>query len=224
MVPPALLFDLDGTLVETDPLHFAAYRDVLAEHDVPLDWETYASELMGQPNSAITARFLPGLSDAGRAAVADDKEARFRASLETLEPRAGLAELLDWAATNGAPIAAVTNAPRANAERMLDGLGLGARFAVLVIGDELERSKPDPLPYLTAMARLDATPERAVAFEDSPSGLASAAAAGAFVFGMRGPLPDGRLRDAGAAEIIDDFTAPALWRRLGPHRPARKSA
>jgi beta-phosphoglucomutase len=212
MRPPALLFDLDGTLVDTDPLHLAAIRDVFAPFGVAVDDETYATRIMGQSNAAIGAAFLPDESVETRRAVLDRKEALFRAALSDAAPRPGVPELLDWAARTGAPTAIVTNAPRANADGILAAIGLTGRFGTLVIGDELARAKPDPLPYRTAMERLGTTPEASIAFEDSLSGLRAAAASGAHVFALRGALPDAALADA--HEIIDDFTAPALWRRL----------
>jgi beta-phosphoglucomutase len=115
---------------------------------------------------------------------------------------------------HGVPYGVVTNAPRANAELMLTGLGLATRFPVLVIGDELAHGKPHPLPYLTGLERLGAAPERALAFEDSLSGIRAAAAAGIHTFGIRTALSDAALLGAGAAAVIDDFTDAALWALL----------
>ena len=108
----------------------------------------------------------------------------------------------------------VTNAPRANAEQMLAGLGLASRFDVVVIGDELARGKPDPLPYATALARLGADAARAVAFEDSRSGIAAAHAAGIFTFGLSTTLDAPALRAAGADVAIADFADAALMEGL----------
>ncbi len=212
MRPPALLFDLDGTLVDTDPLHLAAIREVIAPFGVTVDEETYATRIMGHSNAAIGAAFLPGETPALRRATLEAKEALFREMLTCAAPRRGLPALLDWAAAAGAPMAVVTNAPRANALALLEAIGLSDRFATLVIGDEVARPKPDPLPYLTAMERLGVGPDAALAFEDSPTGLRAAAGSGAFTFAMRGVLPDAALGAADA--IIDDFADPVLWRRL----------
>jgi beta-phosphoglucomutase len=130
------------------------------------------------------------------------------------EPTPGLMPLLEWASRNAIRTAVVTNAPRANAEAMLAGLGLADRFPVLIIGDELAHGKPHPLPYLTALERLGSTPERAFAFEDSKSGVRAGAAAGIETIGMRTSLDDATLREAGAAWTIADFTDGALAARL----------
>ena len=112
----ALLFDLDGTLVDTDHLHHAAFSAILAERGRGLTVDDYRAHIMGQPNSAILDRFFPGED----AAILDRKEALFRESLAaSVEPVLGIHALLDWAEANGAGCAVVTNAPRDNAVAML---------------------------------------------------------------------------------------------------------
>jgi beta-phosphoglucomutase len=210
MSPFALLFDLDGTLVDTDDLHFAAFGALLAERGAPFSRDDYRDRVMGRPNAVIMADFFPG--EAHRhAEIAETKEAAFRAMLGArVEPVAGAAALVDWAEAEGAGIAVVTNAPRSNAEAMLAAIGLADRIGTLVIGEECARPKPDPLPYRDAMARLGVTPARAIAFEDSPSGLRAARASGAHVVGLATGLPEARLLAAGAHRVIADFTDPAL--------------
>ncbi len=209
-----LLFDLDGTLVHTDPLHHAAFAAILAERGRGLSFEEYRDTIMGKPNIEIMARHFPDVPDE-HTALADRKEAMFREALGArVEPVAGIAELLDWAEAVGADTAVVTNAPRENALAMLSAAGLDARLVTLVIGDECARPKPDPLPYITAMRMLGVTPSQAVAFEDSPSGLRAARGSGAHVFGMTGSLGTEALRAAGAHQVIADFTDPALWAHL----------
>ncbi len=94
---------------------------------------------------------------------------------------------------------------------MLAAAGLAHRFDTVVIGEECERPKPDPLPYQEAMRRLGVTPSRSVAFEDSRSGLRAARGAGAHVFGVSTALTPAELLQAGAHQVIPDFTDPALW-------------
>ena len=93
--------------------------------------------------------FLSHLTTEQRRAVLDDKEAAYRSDLVDIEPIAGAVALLDFADRRGLKRAVVTNAPRANAEKVLSALGLELRLPIVVIGSELARSKPDPLPYLT---------------------------------------------------------------------------
>jgi HAD superfamily hydrolase (TIGR01509 family) len=207
----ALLFDLDGTLVDTDHLHHSAFRAILAERGRDLSLDEYRAGIMGQPNNAILARFFPG-EESG---VLDRKEAVFRESLgDTVEPVAGIHALLDWAEANGAGCAVVTNAPRDNAVAMLAAASLAHRLPTVIIGDECARPKPDPEPYRAAMAVLGVTPSRAIAFEDSASGLRAARASGAQVFGLTTGLSPVELVQAGAHDTIADFTDPKLWSTL----------
>jgi beta-phosphoglucomutase len=207
----ALLFDLDGTLVDTDHLHHGAYATILAESGRTLSLAEYRTHIMGQPNAAILARFFPDEDPA----VIDRKEAMFRASLAArVEPVPGIHALLDWAEANEAGCAVVTNAPRDNAVAMLAAASLAHRLPTLVIGEECARPKPDPAPYRAAMQALGVTPSRAVAFEDSRSGLRAARASGAHVFGLSTGLAPHELTEAGAHETIADFTAANLWSHL----------
>lgn len=207
----ALLFDLDGTLVDTDHLHHAAFSTILAERGRGLTIDDYRAHIMGQPNAAILERYFPGED----AAILARKEAMFRESLAaSVEPVPGIHALLDWAEANGAGCAVVTNAPRDNAIAMLAAASLAHRLPTVVIGDECERPKPDPAPYRAGMAALGATPSRSVAFEDSRSGLRAARASGAHVFGLTTGLAPAELVNAGAHATIADFEDSALWAHL----------
>jgi beta-phosphoglucomutase len=210
----ALLFDLDGTLTDTDRLHFTAYVALLREFDRRITMEHYQTRIMGQPNVAIMREMFPDLDAAEQEEIADRKEALFRAAITDLVPTPGLGALLDWAEVHRIPIAVVTNAPRANAEMMLQRLGLTDRIGTLILGEDLERAKPDPLPYLTGLQRLGAVAEHALAFEDSLPGIQAASGAGIATYGIRTTHPDAALLAAGAAGAIDDFTDRGLWQRL----------
>ena len=205
-----LLFDLDGTLADTDALHFEAFARTLAPMGMAIGRADYVAHILGRTNESIMRDLFPGLDAAGRMRVAEEKEACFRSLAARIEPVRGLDGLLAWAAREAIRTAVVTNAPRANAEQMLAGLGLAGRFDALVIGDELARGKPDPLPYATALALLGSEAGRAVAFEDSRSGVAAARDAGIFTFGLTTTLDAPALHAAGAGAAIADFADPLL--------------
>jgi beta-phosphoglucomutase len=209
-----LLFDMDGTLVDTDHLHHGAFSALLAGTGRTLTVEEYRANIMGAPNGAIMNYLFPAHSPETHAEMIERKEAWVRDALGTLTPTAGLLDLLAWAEAHAVPCGVVTSAPRINADPMLAALGLAGRFAVEVAGDEVARNKPDPLPYLTALRHLGGEAARAVAFEDSLSGVRAASGAGIFTYGMLTALPDAALRDAGAAAAIADFTDPALRAHL----------
>src|SRR5438067_216018 len=137
-----------------------------------------------------------------------EKEAIFRElASDGIRPLPGLMELLDLADRADIPMAAVTNAPRLNAEMMLSGLGVAHRFKALVIGDELAHGKPHPLPYLEGLRATGAAPGRSVAFEDSRSGVRAAFAAGIATVGIRTTLGHDDLIEAGAAMTAERFDA-----------------
>jgi HAD superfamily hydrolase (TIGR01509 family) len=209
-VTAALLFDLDGTLIDSDTAHLRAFQRVFAAHGVAVDEAAYFKRIHGSDNAAIGRDFLPRLSEAERAATLAAKEERYREDLGDVEPIAGVEALLDYAAARDLRCAVVTNAPRANVEAVLGALGLAARLPVRVLGPELARAKPDPLPYLTALARLGAEAGRSLAFEDSLSGLSAAKGAGLAVVGLTTTLAADKLIAAGAEIAIADFTDPRI--------------
>ena len=209
--PTALLFDLDGTLLDTDALHFDAWNHVLAGYGRSIALDFYRRHIMGAANEAIMAALFPALAVDAAMREIEAKEAAFRKSLREVAPMAGLPRLLDWAEARDLPTAVVTNAPRANAELMLAAIGLAERFDALVIGDELAHGKPHPLPYLTGLEKLGAAPDTALAFEDSVNGIRAAAAAEITTFGMLGAFEEPTLRAHGAAHVIRDFEDARLW-------------
>ena len=146
-----------------------------------------------------------------QAAALDAKEAAYRDGLGALEPILGALALLDYADRRGLKRAVVTNAPRANAEKVLAALGIEGRLPIVVIGGELARSKPDPLPYLTALERTGALAANSLAFEDSLSGVRAAAAAGLAVVGMTTTLDTRTLIEAGATFAARNFTDPQIF-------------
>jgi HAD superfamily hydrolase (TIGR01509 family) len=211
----ALLFDIDGTLADTDPLHREAFNRVFGPRGHVVDDERFKRELQGFSNLAIGERFLPDEPPERRVAILDEKEAIFRELVAgQIVPIAGLMTLLDRADAAGVPMVAVTNAPRLNAELLLSGLGITERFKTIVIGGELPHSKPHPLPYQEGLRFVGASAAASVAFEDSRSGVQSAAAAGIPTIGMRTTLSHADLVEAGAVTSASAYDDPDLLARL----------
>ncbi|WP_112663765.1 HAD family hydrolase [Microvirga flavescens] len=207
----ALIFDMDGTLVHSDPVHLRAFAEVLAPEGVAVNDEIYRSKIIGNTNPSIFASLLPHRTVAEHEEFADRKEAAFRRLASDLEPLDGLIDLLDWAEQRAIKVALVTNAPLLNAEHMLDMLDVSHRFGVKVTIEQVVRGKPDPLPYLTALERLGLAPEQAIAFEDSPSGMRAAKGAGLFSFGVLTGLTAEEMNAVGADHTIHTFRDKALW-------------
>lgn len=145
------------------------------------------------------------------------KEARFRevaASSMMASKTKGLDRLRVWADHHGLRRCAVTNAPRLNAEAILHGIGFWDWFGDgerVVIGDECERAKPDPLPYLIGAERIGVAPNECIVFEDSPSGASAGVGAGAFVVGIMSGNSREVLEAAGCSLVVDNFDSPELW-------------
>src|SRR6478735_2984352 len=211
----ALLFDIDGTLANTDPLHLKAFNQVLGPRGHVFDHARFSRELQGFANVSIGERFLPDEAPERRALILGEKEEVFRTLVAgQIEPLPGLMALLDRTDAAGIPMVAVTNAPRLNAELLLSGLGITHRFKTLVIGDELPHGKPHPLPYQEGLRFVGASAAASIAFEDSRSGVQSATAAGIPTVGIRTSLSHADLVGAGAAASAAAFDDPDLLARL----------
>lgn len=209
--PNTILFDLDGTLTSTDALHFQTWQDILKEYDLAIDPAFYDRHFSGRLNQDIIPDILPQVSLDEAIALGDRKEAEFRRrAVESLVPLPGLLALLDWIETHQLKKAIVTNAPRKNAEFMVQVLGLRDRFPTIIIAEELELGKPHPMPYQVGLEKLDASAEQAIVFEDSPTGIQSAVRAGIFTIGVASTHLPKTLYDLGASIVISDFTDPKV--------------
>ena len=211
----ALLFDLDGTLAETDSLHLPTWVDVLGPYGIEVDEAFYKENISGRSTGEIVRELLPDLPrDEGRE-IGDAKEANFRERAGELEPLPGLLDFLRKATERALKTALVTNAPEENVEAILLALELGEYFDELVLSEEVGRVKPDPAPYRVALDRLGLSPEEAVAFEDSISGISSAVGAGVPTVGIASTQDQETLRRAGAFMVAKDFTDPQLREFIG---------
>lgn len=207
----ALLFDIDGTLADTDALHIQAFNHIFGPRGHVFDRARASLELLGFSNAALAERFLPDEPPERRVAIMGEKEAAFRdLALGQIHPLPGLLSLLAMADLAGTPVVAVTNAPRANAEMMLAGLAITDRFKAVIIGDELAYGKPHPLPYLEGLRAVGADPQLSLAFEDSRSGVQAGVAAGIATIGIRTSLRHADLIAAGAVMTADHFDDPEL--------------
>jgi HAD superfamily hydrolase (TIGR01509 family) len=207
----ALLFDIDGTLADTDALHLEAFNLVLGPRGHVFDHGRFTRELQGFSNASISDRFLANELPSRQVAIMEEKEAAFRNLVcRQIKPTTGLMTFLALADQASIPMVAVTNAPRLNAEMLLSGLGIMHRFKAVVIGDELPHGKPHPMPYLEGLRAVSAAPSLSVAFEDSRSGIKSASAAGIATVGIRTSLSHADMVEAGALLTAKTFDDPDL--------------
>ncbi|CAA0838070.1 Haloacid dehalogenase-like hydrolase domain-containing protein Sgpp [Striga hermonthica] len=211
----AVLFDVDGTLCDSDPLHHYAFREMLLEigfnDGVPITDEFFIKTIAGKHNEDIGRALFP--NDRERAVkFLDDKEAMFRRIIkDKMEPIKGLYKLTKWIEDRGLKRAAVTNAPRANAELMISLLGLSDFFHAVIIGSDCERAKPFPDPYLKALEVLNVSKEHTCVFEDSVSGITAGVSAGMPTVGLTTRNPAELLKEAKPALLISDYEDPKLW-------------
>lgn len=210
----AVLFDLDGTLANTDPIHFQTWQELLRDFGMEIDKAFYQSRISGGLNADIVKDILPQLSPEEGKQLADEKEARFRKLAEKLERLKGLSEVLIWVQERRLKRAIVTNAPPKNVQFMLRVLELKPTFETVIVAEDAPVGKPDPLPYRVALERLEVSPEEAIAFEDSPSGIRSAVGAGIYTIGVTTTHDREKLLDLGASMTIEDFTDAELWTML----------
>ncbi|CAI5522194.1 unnamed protein product [Closterium sp. Naga37s-1] len=215
----AVLFDIDGTLTDSDPLHFLAFQRMLSDVGFdggrPIDEAFFRTRISGRHNPDIGRDLFPEWTEEQRTAFLDEKEALFRRLAgDHIKPVAGLDRLCAWIEATGLRRAAVTNAPRENAEQMLAALGLTSFFEHLIIGSECARAKPFPDPYQEAMRRFGVRPDECFACEDSPSGMRAAVAANLATVGVLTGNTEDALYKAGAAIVVRDYDDPLLWSQL----------
>lgn len=189
-LPDAVLWDMDGTLVNTEPYWIAAEL-ALAERDGGTWTPADGLALVGSSLTfaAQQLRALAGVRGTDAEIIEDllDRVIE-QVRVHGIPWRPGAAELLEALRQSGVPCALVTMSYAALAQVVLEGTPDGS-FAVVVTGDMVARGKPDPEPYLTAAARLGVDPARCVAIEDSTTGLASAEAAGTRAIGVQLLVP-----------------------------------
>ncbi|KAK9273060.1 hypothetical protein L1049_017867 [Liquidambar formosana] len=215
----AVLFDIDGTLCDSEPLHYDAFHEMLQEvgfnGGVPITKEFFIEKISGRHNEDLCGILFPDWDLQRSRKFLDDKEALFRRlASEELKPVNGLRKLLKWIEERGLKRAAVTNASRSNAELLISMLGLSDYFKTVVLANECDRPKPSPDPYLKALQALGLSHKHAFVFEDSVSGIKAGLAAGMPVVGLALRNPEKKLAEAGATFIIKDFDDPKLWMAL----------
>jgi beta-phosphoglucomutase len=223
----ALIFDMDGVIIDSNPLHRIAWAEYMRRHGVETT-EAMQQRMYGKRNDEIVRDFFgdhPGvhLSDDEVFAHGAAKEALYR---EMMKPRIeeslvpGIREFL--ARHRNLDLAVATNAEPANVDFVLDHSGIRPFFRVIVNGHQVTNPKPHPEIYLLVAEEMQVPPENCIVFEDSYTGVASGLAAGMRVVGV------GTTHDdlPGVSLLIRDFNDPALesWlsTRTDPQREKRR--
>jgi len=171
--PRAVLWDMDGTLIDSAEYHWLTWRDTLAELGHTLTHEQFAS-WFGQRNDAILRRYFgDGIAAGEVTRLGDAKEAAYREMVRErgIEPLPGVRRWLLRLQETGWRQAVASSAPPANIEVILDVLGLRDCFDAWVSAEEVAHGKPAPDVFLRAAEKLDVAPARSVVVEDAPAGV-----------------------------------------------------
>ena len=175
----ALIFDMDGTMVDNMMTHHRGWQKTLAAYGLHLTLEEVMATCHGK-NVEIIERLFPGRFDlAERERISFEKESGYRAIfLPELRLVPGLAELLEIAHQHDIPMGIGTAAPKANVDVVLDNLHIRHYFKTVVHADDVEKGKPEPEVFFKVADRLGVPRPKCLVFEDSPTGAKTALNAG----------------------------------------------
>ncbi len=215
LMPKALLFDLDGTLSNTDAVHFPTWMEVLRPYGVEVTRELYEERLSGRVDEDAVKDLLPDLSTEDTRRLLKNEELRSLQRASEIGPLPGLRGMLEEGRRRGLSLALVTNSTEEDAGEVLQPLGLDGAFDPIVYPSGGDRHKPSAIPYEEALEKLGISPEEAVAFEDTVTGVRSAVAAGISTVGITSTHAPEELLEAGVELVVGDFTDPALYDLLG---------
>ena len=176
----AVLWDMDGTLIDSEEFHWISWRDTMAKEGIPITQEQFLSSF-GQRNDSIVPRWLGAASTPQRVArIATAKEQLYRQLIREhgISPLPGVASWIHRLHEQGWLQAIASAAPRPNIDVVLEALVAAHCFQGIVSADDVHRGKPDPEVYLLAASRLGAKPERCIVVEDAVAGIEGAHRAG----------------------------------------------
>jgi beta-phosphoglucomutase len=206
--PWAVLWDVDGTLVDTAELHFQAWLTLAGELGKPFTRQDFAGTFGWRNPEIIPKLFGKEYGDAEIAQLGDRKENLYRAeAMKGVELLPGVRSLLDAIQIAGGHQAIGSSAPLRNIEMILEITRTTPRFGAIVSMEDTRRGKPDPEVFLLGAAKLGVPPERCIVMEDAPVGIQAAKAAGMRAVGVTfvAHHPEEKLRGAGADMVVQSL-------------------
>jgi HAD superfamily hydrolase (TIGR01509 family) len=182
----AVIFDMDGVLIDSEPLHFAVLTELLARAGHRYS-RAENEQFIGTTSAAMFSTLIAQHGLAGTVAeyIARYDEALLDVLQQPHPPAPGVVALVQRLRELGTRLGVASSSRTLWVAATLRSLGLADAFDVVVSGDDVERGKPDPAIYVLTAQRLGVAPERCLAIEDSPNGVQSARAAGMTVLGVR---------------------------------------
>ncbi len=204
----AVIFDFDGVIVDTEPLHFAAFRDILQAKALAFTWEEYVSVYLGfDDRDVFREAFKRGGRVLSNSELSELMRAKARLFQELAEqkgadPFPGVLPLIKSLAKK-VPLALCSGAVKSDIQPILRRLKLDRAFDAVVTAEDVSASKPDPASYVLALKRLarafpsgGVVAERGVAIEDTPAGIAAAKGAGLRVLALSNSYAPAKLNEA----------------------------
>ena len=201
----AVIWDMDGTLVDTAELHFQAWLRLAAEIGKPFTRADFTATFGWRNPEIVPKIFGSAYSEAEILAIGDRKELFYRElARQGVELLPGARELIAQLAKLGVRQAIGSSAPRDNLELILEMSDLEDAFGAIVAMEDVQRGKPNPDVFLRAAQRLEIAPELCVVIEDAPVGIQAAKAGGMRALGVTfvGHHPADALRAAGADRVV----------------------
>lgn len=185
--PRAILWDMDGTIVNSAEYHWLSWRDVLQNEGYPITYAQFA-QTFGQRNDTILRGYFGSAITPGDIArIAEEKETCYRHYVRTrgIHLLPGVQHWLHRLHSNGWQQALASAAPRQNVETILEVLAIGSYFHAIVSAEDVQHGKPDPQVFLKAAEAVQVPPAQCVVIEDAPAGLEAARRAGMYAVGVR---------------------------------------
>jgi beta-phosphoglucomutase len=201
----AVIFDMDGVIIDSHPAHRTAWRKFLHELGKDVSESDLDFILDGRKRADILRYFLGDLSEADLERHGKHKDEFFKQVSIDVNPIPGVLALLTKLEARKVPMAVATSATESRARSTLSHLRLTERLKVVVTGSDVKEGKPDPAIYQLTCSRLNVDPNDAVAFEDAVSGVQAASKAGLRCIGVSNDTYAEKLRQAGAQMVIPDF-------------------
>ena len=176
----AVLWDMDGTLIDSEEFHWISWRNTLADEGITITREQFLASF-GQRNDSIIPRWLGAAATPERIErISKAKEELYRQLVrrDGISPLPGVANWIHRLHKEGWLQAIASAAPRANIDAVLEGLSATHIFQGIVSADDVHRGKPDPEVFLTAASRVGVSPDRCIVVEDAVAGVQGARSAG----------------------------------------------
>lgn len=210
----AVLFDMDGLLINTERVNVECAQAAAREWGFEIDGVAMARTVMGLTRERVLsayAKLLPDGMDAEAFYRFKVEKIMQRRAVEGIRPMKGAKELLEWLNGQGIACVLVTSTAREGAERTLRELGMWELLPCRITGDMLTRSKPDPEPYLRAAELANVDPARCLVLEDSLNGLRSGRAAGCVTGMVPDTLPYSEECAPYCDQVFEDLNAVRRW-------------